>query len=222
MSRKNSNPNYLTFGTTEVVVVPKEDRGKLRQNDYGPFFYREFTDGRFACCSEDLERRLIDAGVRAGVLVGIRKERYNGNSVIWHVRLLNAPATEMPRTARKVNGHAGDQAWDNLPAEKYAPPSKPTLEEQLHASIEHVEAKKSAPPSTPAITGLARCFIEAIDSLIVAKDYAQSKGIDLRLHLELTGADLQDLAATLYIAQAKAANVALMNRNESLRRENGR
>jgi hypothetical protein len=60
------------------------------------------------------------------------------------------------------------------------------------------------------------------DSLILARDCVQSKGIDLRLHMEVTGADLQDLVTTIHIAQAKAVNVALMNRNDSVRRQNGR
>jgi hypothetical protein len=220
MARRNGSSNYLAFEyDKEVTVTLTEDRGRLSRNDFGEFFARNFGDGRFTCASPDLERRLLDVGARAGSVVSIRKERY-GRSAVWNVKLLGA-------SQNPANGHDNgvDHAWNDLPAEKYAPsPPDGDLVAKLAESVAMVEAAKVAPAPQHAqpIAGLAGCFVAAIDSLIVARDYAQSKGIDLRLHLEITGADLQDLAATIYIAQAKAANVALMNRNDSLRRENVR
>src|ERR1700735_3854707 len=64
--RRASNPKYVTFGPTETVVTFATDRGQLRTNDAGEFFFRQMTDGRFTCASPDLERQLITAGVRAG------------------------------------------------------------------------------------------------------------------------------------------------------------
>lgn len=220
MARKNGSPNYLAFEyDKEVVVTLKEDRGRMSENDYGEFFARNFADGRFTCASPDLERRLLDVGARAGSVVSIRKERY-GRSAVWNVKLLGA-------SQNPANGHDNgvDHARNDLPAEKYAPsPADGDLVAKLAESVAMVQESKASAPVQHAqpLSGLATCLVAAIDSLIVARDYAQSKGIDLRLHLEITGADLQDLAATIYIAQAKAANVALMNRNDSLRRENVR
>jgi hypothetical protein len=45
--------------------------------------------------------------------------------------------------------------------------------------------------------------------------------LDLRLHLEITGAELQDLATSLYIGMSKQANINLMNRSETLRQNRG-
>jgi hypothetical protein len=220
MAKRNAVPTISRSSTTRKSSSrSRKTAAECRRNDYGEFFARNFADGRFTCASPDLERRLLDVGAHAGSVVSIRKERY-GRSAVWNVKLLGA-------SQNPANGHANgvDHAWNDLPAEKYAPsPADGDLVAKLAESVAMLEAAKAAPAPQHAqpIAGLAGCFVAAIDSLIVARDYAQSKGIDLRLHLEITGADLQDLAATIYIAQAKAANVALMNRNDSLRRENVR
>jgi hypothetical protein len=217
-----SLPNYVKFSKQETVVVLAEDRGTLKTNTYGEYFLRKFTDGRFCCAAPELERKLVDAGIRAGATVGITCEKY-GQSHIWKVRIV-APAPGPQAVQHKT--------WPNhpvrreLPPEKYAslPSAQPPLEEQLKQSIAHVEAQKKPVASegiAPLNSSMAGCFISAIDALITAKDYAQSKGIDLRLHLEITGAELQDLATSLYIGMSKQANINLMNRNEALRAQNG-
>jgi len=213
--------NYVKFSRQETVVTLAEDRGTLKTNSYGEYFLRKFTDGRFCCAAPELERQLIDAGLRAGATVGITCEKY-GKSNIWKLRIL-APAPGPQAVQHKT--------WPNhpvrreLPPEKYAlsPSAAPPLEEQLKASIDHVEAQKKPVASegmSVLNSSMAGCFISAIDSLIAARDYAQSKGIDLRLHLEITGAELQDLATSLYIGMSKQANINLMNRNEALRAQN--
>ena len=65
--RKLSNPNYVSFGPKETIVTFASDRGGLRRNDSGEFFFREMMDGRFTCASPDLERQLIDAGMIQGL-----------------------------------------------------------------------------------------------------------------------------------------------------------
>lgn len=85
MPRKASNPNYVKFTATETVVTFASDRGQLRRNDSGDFFYRGLPDGRFTCIGEDLERKLIDLGYRAGQQVGITRRTYN-RVAVWTVR----------------------------------------------------------------------------------------------------------------------------------------
>ena len=92
--RRASNPKYVTFGPTETVVTFATDRGQIRTNDAGEFFFREMTDGRFTCASPDLERQLMDAGVRAGQPIGITRTLYN-RCVTWKVRSIGQ-VTEMP------------------------------------------------------------------------------------------------------------------------------
>lgn len=99
--RKASNPNYVKFTSSETVVTFLADRGQLRHNDSGDFFYREFADGRFTCIGEDLERKLINLGYRAGQPVGITRATYN-RAVIWKVRPAHAVHDVNVRTANQV------------------------------------------------------------------------------------------------------------------------
>jgi hypothetical protein len=120
MSRRVSSPKYVKFGPTETVVTFATDRGSLRRNDSGEFFFRELTDGRFTCASPDLERQLIDAGVRAGQPIGITRTLYN-RCVTWKVRAIGQVA-EMPSpvpasTTRKPKANAHE-----LPERLYAKP----------------------------------------------------------------------------------------------------
>jgi hypothetical protein len=120
--RARSNPNYVKFGPVEMVVTFATDRGQLRTNDAGEFFYREFSDGRFCCASPDLERQLIDTGVHAGQQVGITRKTYN-RCVIWTVRPIG-PVVEMPRdvpATRKPKPTAHE-----LPERLFAKPEPPT------------------------------------------------------------------------------------------------
>src|SRR5579863_362545 len=102
MRRVVANPNYLTFTMAETICIPKSDRGQLRTNNMGEFFYREFiVEGmeKFACASPELERAVIDAGCRAGQPIGIARIRRKDRTVIWHVRLMGEVA-EIPRQHR--------------------------------------------------------------------------------------------------------------------------
>jgi hypothetical protein len=219
MARKNGSPNYLAFEyDKEVVVTLKEDRGRLSENDYGEFFARNFADGRFTCASPDLERRLLDVGAKAGSVVSITKERY-GRSAVWVVKLLGASQNHQ-------NGHANgvDHAWNDLPAEKYAPsPADGDLVAKLAESVAMVEASKVSPAiskstcqQTQVDDLLTRCLIAAIDSAKAAQSHASAIGFPL-----VFGPDqVEALAACLYIQSSKQTNINLMHRNEELR--NGR
>lgn len=113
--RKPSNPNYVKFAATETVVTFATDRGQLRRNDSGEFFYRDLADGKFTCIGEDLERKLIDAGIRAGQPVGITRSTYN-RAVIWKVRPIQHAVTTInaPIPVAVLNRIA--------PSDKTAPP----------------------------------------------------------------------------------------------------
>jgi hypothetical protein len=96
--RRISNPNYVTFGPKESIVTFITDRGQLRKNDSGEFFYREMPEGKFTCASPDLERQLIEAGVLAGQQVGITRTTYN-RAAIWKVR----PIGQVAQMTREVS-----------------------------------------------------------------------------------------------------------------------
>lgn len=199
MARKNgSSPNYVQFGPEEIIVIPQEDRGKLSENDYGPYFLRHWQDSKFSCLSEDCERRLIDCGVRAGVPVGITKMQY-GKSAIWKVRVIGGEPSK-PQPIR-TNGHANgvDHAWNDLPAEKYAQPAADAqLEEKLRESVAMVQTEKvkAATPATDSQLNLmARCGCAAVDAALAVQAYAASKGLPLKFNEQSISA----WSSTMYI-----------------------
>ena len=120
--RRASNPNYVKFGPAELVVSFATDRGQLRTNDAGEFFYREFTDGRFCCASPDLERQLIDSRVRAGQQVGITRTTYN-RAVTWRVRSIGQVA-QMPPAVHASTSKPKVKP-NGLPEQLYAKPEPP-------------------------------------------------------------------------------------------------
>lgn len=209
MARKNgSSPNYVQFGPEEIIVIPQEDRGKLSENDYGPYFLRHWQDSKFSCLSEGCERRLIDCGVRAGVPVGITKMQY-GKSAIWKVRVIDNAKPQPIRTNGHAKGH-GSNAWDDLPHSpipeaKFSAPAANgtphTLEEQLKASIDHVQAAKAAMPVQPVPVSdmLTRCAIAAINAARSAEAYASSQGY----HVKFREEQIAGWTSTLFINSAK-------------------
>jgi hypothetical protein len=221
MSRK-ANINYVEFSAKETIVTLAEDRGQAKENGYGPYFLRNFEGKRFTCANPDLERCLIDSGARAGMPVGITREKY-GQGSIWKVRILG----EVPGP-QSVPSH---KSWPNhpvhreLPPEKYAPSPTtppPDLVPVLAASIAHIEAQKkpaaSAATSTGPVTSLlTKCAIAAIDAAAAAEAYAVARGFPLKFREE----QVQAWASTLYIGESKQSNINLMHRNETLRQNGG-
>lgn len=217
-----SLPNYVKFGKTETVVTLAEDRGILKTNTYGEYFHRKFTDGRFCCAAPELERKLIDLGVRAGATVGITSERH-GQSSIWIVRVIEAAPGPQAVQRRSWPNHPVKRP-DAIPSQKYAAPAgelpPADLTEQLQASIEHVAAQKAAPgapPSGPVTSLLTKCAIAAIDAAAAAEAYAVARGFPLKFREE----QVQAWASTLYIGESKQSNINLMHRNETLRQNGG-
>jgi hypothetical protein len=235
--RSVTNPNYVKFTRTEMIVAFSADRGELRTNDNGEFFFRKMTDGRFTCASPDLERRLIDSGYRAGDKVAIAVQ-YHNKAAIWKVRVIRPVA----QISERVTG-----AVRPLPASKYAAsPVWDDLAEGLQASVAAIQPAnggspaKNAPPAThqaPAMATetqqnepsirpivhtqmsacLKSCLLAAIDAVRDAHVYAASIGLPIKF----TEPEIQDLASTLYIQNCKVQNMDRVDRDRNLRSQGG-
>jgi hypothetical protein len=225
--RKRSNPNYVEFSKVETVVQFARDRGELRTNDHGEFFFRELMDGRFTCASPDLERRLADLGYTANQRVGITRETHN-RAVIWKVRLIDAPQsinTARPAAAAVPSATSRAIAARPIPDSKYAAPPVAWPEIETPAPAKPVaRATENRPPEAPPAAAVAHvsnilkaCLYASIDAAREAQVYATQNGFPLTFSAD----QVQDLASTLYIQEAKQANIRLMNNRDELRRAGG-
>jgi hypothetical protein len=194
--RKISNPKYVTFGPTETVVSFATDRGQLRTNDAGEFFFREMSDGRFTCASPDLERQLIDASVRAGQPIGITRTLYN-RCVTWKVRVIGQVA-EMPRTATSN----GKSRANGLPERLYAKPepSAPAFPECEPAAKDTAPTEtKADQPQADSPTLIMRCMVAAVDAAAKATTHGQQIGFPVTFG----PGEIERIAVTLYINSAQ-------------------
>jgi hypothetical protein len=222
--RRSSSPNYVKFGPAEMVVMFATDRGQLRTNDAGEFFYREFTDGRFCCASPDLERQLIQAGVRAGQQVGITRSTFN-RAVIWRVRMIGTVA-EMPRTVRAA-AHSKPRSnglperfyakiepplpvWDGLVAAQDSiaangtDPSKcvPSATSQTPLMANGVQHPEAITPPDGGLLG--RCLCEALNACKVAHAHADKVG----LPVTFGPAEIERMAVSIFIERTRYGSVA--------------
>jgi hypothetical protein len=215
--RRVSHPNYVAFRPAETIVTFATDRGQLRTNDTGDFFFREFTNGKFTCASPDLERQLINAGVRAGFLVGITRSTFN-RAVIWKVRII-APVAKMPGTIpAATNGKP-----NGLPERLYAKVEPPApvwdgLAVNLPAVNEAGRSKNASSAAgalfvgngahTETITGgdgglLGRCLSEALNAARVAQAHAAAIGLSM-----LFGAgEVERMAVSIFIERTRYGSV---------------
>ena len=106
----------------ETVVAFSHDRGVLKTNTWGDYFFRGTTDNRFCCCSPELERKLIDMGVIAGERVAIRKTT-RGRIATWEVRRMDAPVAEASDSRRVQHTR------QPIPDCKYSEPPVPVFPE---------------------------------------------------------------------------------------------
>jgi hypothetical protein len=198
--RKASNPNYVKFGPAETVVTFTTDRGKARRNDNGDFFLREMPGGKFTCASPDLERQLIDAGVRAGQEVGITRTTYN-RAVIWKVRPLGQVA-QMPRQASttsrpRPNAHELPERLFATPAanrdgQLVAEPPAPVFRECVPATNATAPAASLKAEGPTLIT---RCMLAAVDAAAKATAHGQEIGFPVTFGAP----EIEAIAVTLYI-----------------------
>lgn len=219
--RKASNPNYVKFTEAETVVTFAGDRGQLRRNDTGEFFYREMADGRFTCIGEDLERKLIDAGIRAGQQVGITRSTYN-RAVIWKVRTI-APVTSIAPTPREATTKPKPAAH-GLPERVYASP-QPGRDGHavtmappapVFPECEPINTVVTAPrrdgqvvttspanlsiEPAPADGGLlGRCLCEALNACKVAQAHAAAIGTAMTFD----SGDVERMAVSIFIERTR-------------------
>ena len=211
--RKAKSINYVTFGPTERVVIFATDRGQLRSNDSGQFFFRKFTDGKFTCCSPDLERQLIDSGVRAGQPIGITRALYN-RCVTWKVRaigqLAEMPAPVPSSTTRKPQAKPSS----GLPEQLYAKPEPPA---PVWDDVQNATGANGVVQSAPSATGqtngvqhteaitpadgglLGRCLVQALDACKVAQAHAATIG----MAMTFDSGDIERMAVSLLIERTR-------------------
>jgi hypothetical protein len=232
-----SNPNYVKFGPTEILARFATDRGEIKANGNGEYFFRTFADGRrFACLNPDLERRLIDLGYRAGELVGITRQTRN-RAAIWVVRLVDESSADASGTA--VRPAAGPVAAPPaarpapaargaatrpapIPDAKYAAPAAgwseldpPAAPKPATRAIENRPAEAPQAAGVAHVSGILRaCLCAAIEAARDAQVYANQNGFPLTFSAD----QVQDLASTLYIQESKQANIRLMNTRDEQRR----
>lgn len=203
--------NYVKFGPVETVVQFATDRGELKTNDNGDYFFRGFADGsRFACLSPELERRILDLNYRAGEEIGITRQTRN-RSVIWKVRLIE-PATESepapaPRPVQK-------RTPPPLPESKYAPPPTqwPEFETPANGKTNGAPAKPPAraeqshtqPVAVPRQDSfLGRCLCEALDACKIAQQYAADIGLPIIFAPE----QVQKMGVSIFLERARNGSV---------------
>jgi hypothetical protein len=226
----------------EELAFTYED-GREVEGRFGTQYFRQTTDGRGVYLQPFVEKRLLELEIKPGQRVSICKaETKDGRKkgIRWDIKRVDPPAETAPASPGKPGQPAkitpapqrttvepNVQVQSNtprMPAQRAQPnPPQPVQTASTAAQPEPdpiLEARRPLVQTQMSAT-MASCFIAAIDALIVARDYAQSKSIDLRLHLEITGGELQDLATSIYIAQSKQSNINLMNRNQNLRATNG-
>ncbi len=198
---KSRNPLHVEFSNRETIVAFSHDRGVLT-NSFGDYFFRGTTDNRFCCCSQDLERKLIDMGIRAGERVSIKKVTRD-RVATWEVKRLDAPIEAQPApTARKTWPNNGKVQHAPIPDSKYAAPPTawpeiapaPALPSTVTPAPEAaipLEEKASRVDSTPADNFIARALREAIDAASIG------------FPLTFTSSDIQDLASTIFIQRCR-------------------
>lgn len=247
MNKNPTNPNYIQFGPSEMIVQFATDKGELRTNTTGEYFYRKFAGGpterRFICANPDLERRLIDVGYRAGERVGISRQTRN-RSVIWVVRLIDrlvdapiAPPPTLKRTppplpvlpvpqAAPTPGQPGTSRQlpaPRLPAEKYAAP--PTAWPEMepygngHAPKPVARAQDNHAAPTPSDQTKQQLKEYLFDAVDIVIE-AQAYAAKSGLLFTPAFAEIQDIATSLFIQRSKQSNIDQMDRNQQ-RRANG-
>ena len=223
--RRINSPNYVKFGPTETIVTFAKDRGELRRNDTGEFFFRELSDGKFTCAAPDLERQLINAGVRAGVPIGITRTMYN-RCVTWKVRAIGQVA-EIAPAARPSTTSKPKAKPTGFPERLYSTPEPPALvfpecepanhpinggaglevnaDGQLIAARAQPSALNGVPHAeagvqTPVAGGLlGRCLVEALDACRVAQSHAAAIG----MAMTFDSGDVERMAVSIFIERTR-------------------
>jgi hypothetical protein len=234
--------NYVKFGPQEMVVQFATDKGELKTNENGDYFFRGFADGRrFSCINPELERRLIDLNYRAGEQVAIARQTRN-RTVIWKVRLIEPDAAPPPvqkRTPPPLPAAMPPRSREaerpvrsvpqSIPPAKYAAPPVAWPETEVngngHAASNGNALRKpngTAAPTAPTHGDqtkqqLKEYLFDAVDIVIDAQAYAAKLG----LLFTPAFAEIQDIATSLFIQRSKQSNIDQMDRNNRARANGG-
>jgi len=242
-----NNPNYVKFGPTETVVAFVTDRGELKTNQTGDYFFRAMVDRRFACVSPDLERQIIDLRYRANERIGITRTTRN-RMVIWKVRRMDAPAaTGSEEAARPVaaaaipspaptpcpaaieprhatNARRAIAAPSSIPASKYAPPpvAWPEMIEVVPAkptarALESHGVSSASPTPAAGLDQVTATLQECMYRAVEVAKRTQLRATELGFPITFSAGDVQDLASTLHIQMSKQANMDRIDRDRAAR-----
>jgi len=209
----SKHPNHVEFSNrSETVVAFSHDRGVLKSNSFGDYFFRGTTDNRFCCCSEDLERKLIDMGIRAGERVGIRKVLRN-RIATWEVRRMDAADERAAPREVTPDGRPGRKP---IPDSKYSDPAPvPPVTTPAPEHSRNQEETASREPIT-SVSLIARSLCEAIDAAAAGHAHAAAIGFPLTF----SSSDIQDLASTIFIQRCRDG--AITDRMPPARQTSGR
>jgi len=153
--------------------------------------------------------------------------------VDWEVR---RPGRNQPSVQQPVPIQAQPVNWEDLaspnPPANGAPPAKENAPSPAHHTAQTkpngVASSHSNTPA-PKITHtelsqyLSAAMISTVDAFRTTAEYAQSKGINVEMHIDLTGELLQRLATSAFIAlmDGKVHNLYLVCQASEARVANG-
>lgn len=209
-----SNPNYIKFGPQEMIVQFATDRGELKTNENGDYFFRGFADRkRFCCASPELEQRLKEINYHAGEQVGIARLTRN-RIVIWRVRLIEPATPEAPRPAPRP---VEKRTPPPIPPAKYAaPPPVEWPETQTPAKPARIEAPRLAPVTPGRLDSpLGRCLCEALDACKIAQEHAAKIGLPTIFGAE----QVEKIGVSIFIERTRNGSY---NDRKPANRETGR
>jgi hypothetical protein len=180
--RNAPNPNYVKFSKRETILSFTQDRGALRKNDGGDYFFRDIMEDRggsqpenqperhrYTCANPDLEQCLVNMNYRAGELVGITRLTQD-RTVYWKVRRI-APVTAMPAPTAPVVSVPARQATSQRQAPvRSAPQPSVEPEPSIIKQLKPIPPSKYAPPA-PVWEDLA-------DKLQTSVEIVQHQGKD--------------------------------------------
>lgn len=182
-----------------VTIALKFADGKRvdsRYNDYEVYY--STTDGRSFYASPALAEKISALELKAGEPFSIcrREAKTPGSArkgVEWQV-------TRVEQPERTVSSPSAPVAATRSATKAMSVPDGSNRTQHIAPAPEEL-------PSMAQI--LSGALISSINAMIMARDYATSKGIEVELHLDFNGEDARKLASTAVIQYFKDAEVRM-------------
>ena len=224
-------PDYIRFETNipQAMAFTYTD-GREVEGRFGAQYFRGTSDGRGVFLPPIVERKLLELDIQPGEPVEICKAEVKEGrrrSIQWQVK-----RADPPQSPGQAQPPARGPASGAPPARETAPPANLAHPVQPKpngtATPNHIALESTSAPQLQGGAGrpithtqigniLRACLCAAIDAARDAQMYATSHGFPLTF-----GADqIQDLASTLYIQEAKQSNIRLMHSRDEARVANG-